>query len=155
MEEPTMHSKVLHTDAGQTTYLLVFDTEEEAVEGLTRFAGEHDISAAHLTAIGALSRATLGFFEIDRKEYRKLPVDEQVELLSMTGNIARDERNHPKVHAHVVLGKRDGSTAGGHLLEGRVRPTLEVVLVESPPHLRRRERPEIGLALIDLGSPST
>lgn len=87
-----MHSKVLHTDAGQTTYLLVFDPEEEAVEGLTRFAGEHNIAAAHLTAIGALSRATLGFFETDRKEYRKLPVDEQVELLSMTGNTSATRR---------------------------------------------------------------
>jgi uncharacterized protein len=149
-----MHSKVLHTDDGQTTHLVVFDSGDEVIEGLTRFAGEHNIAAAHLTAIGALSRATLGFFEIDRKEYRKLLVDEQVELLSMNGNIARDEKDQPKLHAHVVLGKRDGNTAGGHLLEGRVRPTLEVVLVESPPHLLRRERPEIGLALIDLGPPS-
>lgn len=77
-------------------------------------------------------------------------MDEQVELLAMTGNIARDDKDQPKLHAHVVLGKRDGGTVGGHLLEGQVRPTLEVVLVESPPHLRRRERPEIGLALIDL-----
>jgi uncharacterized protein len=147
-----MQSKVLHTDGGQTTYLLVFDPEEEVVEGLTRFAREHDVAAAHLTAIGALRQATLGFFEIERKEYRKVPIDEQVELLSMTGNIALDDKEQPKLHAHVVLGKRDGSTVGGHLLEGRVRPTLEVVLVESPPHLRRRERPEIGLALIDLRS---
>jgi uncharacterized protein len=146
-----MQSKVLHTDAGQTTHLLVFDPEDEVVDHLTRFAKEHDITAAHLTAIGALRQATLGFFEIERKTYRKITVDEQSELLSMTGNIARDDKQQPKLHAHVVLGKRDGSTVGGHLLEGRVRPTLEVVLIESPPHLRRRERPELGLALIDLG----
>lgn len=54
------------------------------------------------------------------------------------------------MHAHVVVGKSDGSAHGGHLLEAYVRPTLEVVLVESPAHLRRRPDRDSGLALIDL-----
>jgi hypothetical protein len=55
----------------------------------------------------------------------------------------------PKVHAHVVVGLSDGAARGGHLIAGRVWPTLEVVLVESPRHLRKRHDPETGLALID------
>jgi hypothetical protein len=40
---------------------------------------------------------------------------------------------------------------GGHLLKATVRPTLEVILVEAPAHLRRRKRADLGIALIDLG----
>ena len=54
----------------------------------------------------------------------------------------------PKVHAHVVVGERDGSAHGGHLLEARVRPTPEVVLTESPAYLVREHDPQSGLALI-------
>jgi uncharacterized protein len=146
-----MDSTRLHEEGGQTTYLLVFSPEDEVMEELGRFATRHRIAAAHFTAIGAFSQATLGFFDIEDKTYRKLPVREQVEVVAMTGNVARDEKDQPRIHAHAVLGRRSGETWGGHLLEARVRPTLEVVLVESPPHLRRVERPELGLALIDLG----
>jgi predicted DNA-binding protein with PD1-like motif len=49
-----------------------------------------------------------------------------------------------------VLGCADGTTRGGHLLEGYARPTLELILTESPAQLRRRFNPAAGLALIDL-----
>jgi predicted DNA-binding protein with PD1-like motif len=52
------------------------------------------------------------------------------------------------LHAHVVVGKADGTAHGGHLLAAVVRPTLEVILVESPRHLQRRHDAETGLALI-------
>jgi predicted DNA-binding protein with PD1-like motif len=74
---------------------------------------------------------------------------ELVEVLNLTGNIALAD-GEPKLHPHVVLGKADGSAHGGHLLEGHVRPTLEVIVTESPVHLRRRSDPETGLALIEL-----
>jgi hypothetical protein len=59
------------------------------------------------------------------------------------------ENDKPKVHAHVVVGKADATAHGGHLIEGRVRPTLEVVITEAPRHLKRRLDPRSGLALID------
>jgi len=91
----------------------------------------------------------VGWFDLPTKTYRKIPVDEQREVLSAVGDIARDDAGKPSLHMHVVLGMGDGSTRGGHLLEGMVRPTLEVTLVEAPAHLRRKQRPELGLALID------
>jgi uncharacterized protein len=54
-----------------------------------------------------------------------------------------------EVHAHVVVGSANASAHGGHLIEGHVRPTLEIVLTETPAHLRRRLDPQSGLALID------
>jgi len=141
-------SKLLH-DGGEKTFVLVFDTGDEVVAGLLDFAKEHKL-AASMTAIGAFERVTLGFFESERKDYKKIHINEQVEVMSLIGNIALDESGQPKVHAHVVVGRRDGTAHGGHLLEAYVRPTLEVILVESPEPLRRKMNAEVGLPLIDL-----
>jgi predicted DNA-binding protein with PD1-like motif len=144
-----LKAKLIHEQHGQKTFVLVFDTGDEVVAGLLSFAKENGLAASHFTGIGAFSEVTLGFFDWERKDYRKLPVREQVEVLSLIGDIALNE-GEPKVHAHVVVGKSDGTAHGGHLLEAYVRPTLEVVIVESPEHLRRKTDEETGLALISL-----
>lgn len=143
-----MKAKLLDA-TGQKTFALIFDKGEEAMAGLSRFAATERLGAAHFTAIGAFSEATLGYFEPARKDYKRMPLSEQVEVLSLTGDVALDAAGEPKVHAHVVVGCADGSARGGHLLAGRVWPTLEVILIESPSYLRKRHDPETGLALID------
>ncbi len=145
-----MKAKRIHEDGGRRTFALVFDAGDEVVSGLTEFAGGNGLDAASFTAIGAFGTATLGYFDLEKSEYEKIPIHEQVEVLSLLGNVAAKEDGRPLVHAHAVLGTSDGSTRGGHLLEARVRPTLEVVLVESPEHLRRKEDRETGLPLISM-----
>ncbi|HEY7309850.1 MAG TPA: PPC domain-containing DNA-binding protein [Gemmataceae bacterium] len=145
-----MKAQLIHDREGEKTFALIFDTGDEAIGGLTAFAREKRLSASHFTAIGAFQEAMLGYFDWEKKDYLKIPVHEQMEVLSLVGDIALGEKDEPKVHAHVVLGRSDGTTRGGHLLEGRVRPTLEVMLVESPRHLRRQHDPQSGLALIRL-----
>ncbi len=145
-----MQAKQLHEENGQKTFALVFDTGDEFMEKLTGFAGENGLSAASLTALGAFSDVTLGYFDMDQKEYDRIPVEEQVEVLSLVGTIAPKEDGGPQVHAHVVVGRSDGTTRGGHLLEARVRPTLEVIVTESPAHLVRKTDEETGLPLIQL-----
>jgi predicted DNA-binding protein with PD1-like motif len=145
-----MRSKVLNEN-GERTYAVIFATGEEALSGLTRFAEEQNLTASRFTAIGAFSDVVLGYFDWQKKDYQRIPVNEQVEVLSLIGDIALDGMK-PKVHAHVVLGMRDGSARGGHLLEAHVRPTLEVTLTESPGYLKRVLDPASGLALIDIGS---
>src|SRR5688500_15632851 len=119
------------------------------MENLTRFARERQLTARPFSAIGAFEAVTLGFLEPETMEYAPIRIDEQVEALSIVGDISL-ESGEPRVHAHVVVGKRDGSAHGGHLLEAHVWPTLEVVLTESPAHLRRSVDPETGLPLIAL-----
>lgn len=143
-----MRSKLLNRGQ-EKTYALIFETGDEAVSGLTQFAEQQKLSASHFTAIGAMREATLGYFDWEKRDYIEIPVNEQVEVLSMVGDIAL-ANGKPKVHAHVVLGRRDGTTVGGHLLRGIIRPTLEVVLGETPAHLARKHDPVTGLALIDL-----
>jgi predicted DNA-binding protein with PD1-like motif len=144
-----MDSKLIHEEGGEKTFVLVFDTGDEVVSQITTFARENDLDAASITAIGAFSGATLGYFDIEKIEYEKIPLEEQVEVLSLIGDIALNE-GEPELHAHVVLGRRDGTTRGGHLLEAHVRPALEAVLIESPDHLKKTTDEETGLALIDI-----
>ena len=141
-----MQSKLLKHDQ-EKTFALILETGEEAMACLTRFAEEQKMSAAQFTAIGAFSEAVLGFFDFAVRDYRRIPIAEQVEVLSLIGDVALDE-GKPKVHAHVVVGDSRGRAHGGHLLEARVRPTLEVIINEMPAHLHRRHDPASGLALI-------
>jgi predicted DNA-binding protein with PD1-like motif len=144
-----VNARWLDASGGTRTFVLVFSTGEHVTTPILEFARAHDIDGASLTGIGAFERATLGYFEIQKRDYKHIPIDEQVEVVSLVGNVARGD-DGPKLHAHVVVGRKDGAAYGGHLLEAVVRPTLEIVLVETPAHLRRRMHPSTGLALIDL-----
>jgi predicted DNA-binding protein with PD1-like motif len=101
-----------------------------------------------VTAIGAFSAAKLAFLDWESKAYQAIPVSEQVEVASLIGDIVLDPQGKPSVHAHAVLGRRNGAALAGHLLEGHVRPTLEVIVTESPTHLCKAKDAESGLALI-------
>ena len=143
-----MQSKLL-LDRAERTFVVVFDKGEEVVEGLTTFASRQRLRASQITAIGALSDVTLGYFDRESRQYQRIPLAEQVEVLSLLGVVTLDGEK-PKVHSHIVVGRRDGGAHGGHLLEGHVWPTLEVIVEESPKHLQRRHDAASGLALIDL-----
>ena len=142
-----MHWKQL-ADAPERSYAIVLETGDEVVSTLEAFAAGQRLTASRCTAIGAFMHATLGYFDWQARAYERTPIDEQLEVLSLVGDIALAD-GRPKLHAHVVLGRRDTTTRGGHLLEARVRPTLEVLLVDAPAHLRRRFDAASGLALID------
>lgn len=143
-----MKAKVVE-DADVVTYVAVCDPGDEAVATLTQLARSEQLEAAQVTAVGAFERATVGWFDPAARQYRRIPVDEQCEVLSLIGDVAVDQ-DGPVLHVHVVLGLSDGTTRGGHLLEGWVFPTLEVVVTETPAQLRKVMRPDIGIALIDL-----
>jgi uncharacterized protein len=147
-----MKSAKIAGDAGAETRVVILESGEEAFAALTKFANDAGITAASLTAIGAFEKATIGWFDIEKKTYKKIEVAEQCEVLSAIGDIAVGDDGKASLHVHVVLGLSDGTTRGGHLIEGRVRPTLEVVLTDTPDKLRRKKRADIGIALIDLNA---
>jgi uncharacterized protein len=146
-----MRSKLLHDENGLRTFAVVFDKEDDVRKLLLEFANANRFGDAHLTAIGAFSEVTLGYFDRQRKDYKKIPLKEQVEVLSFSGNIVLEE-GKPRLHAHIVVGKSDGSAHGGHFLDGKVWPTLEMVISELPVHLHRAKDEETGLALIRLAA---
>ena len=131
------------------TYVAILETGEDAMRQLKHFAKESKLSACQITAIGAFQEVTVGFFDMEANDYRRIEIGEQVEVLSLLGDVALKD-GESELHIHVVVGKSDGSAHGGHLLKGIVRPTLEVILTESPKHMRRKMDSATGLALIDL-----
>lgn len=144
-----MKTKVLN-ETPERTLATVFDSGEEVAAGLLQIANEQNLTAARLTGIGALSRVVLGYFDLEKRDYREIEIDEQVEVLSLIGNFALHGAEK-KLHAHIVVGQSDGTVHGGHLLKGWVRPTLEVVIVESPGFLARKIDEATGLPLIAIG----
>ena len=135
-------------DESPKTFILVFKVGDELAEGLLQFAKEQKLSSASFKAVGALSSVRLAWYSWESKRYEpSVTLDEQVELLSLIGDIALKD-GQPAVHAHAVIGRRDGTAHGGHLLKAYIRPTCEVVLTESPVQLQKFSDPESGLALI-------
>jgi len=145
-----MKSKLLTQANGAKMHIVVLDPGEEAFSAIGEFAKREKISAASISAVGAFRRAKVGWFDFASKKYLPIEIDQQCEVLSVLGDIAVDDKGKPSVHVHAVLGVRDGSTRGGHLLEAIVNPTLELTITETPVQLRRTSRPELGIALIDL-----
>lgn len=142
-----MQAKLIHQEGGERTFAVILETGDEVMACLQAFAEKEKLAAAQITAIGAFSRAELAYFDWETKEYLSIPVEEQVEVASLLGDVALTD-GKPSIHAHLVLGRRDGSALAGHLRHGHVRPTLEVIITESPAHLRKCKDAESGLALI-------
>ncbi|PSL57385.1 hypothetical protein B0I31_102363 [Saccharothrix carnea] len=138
-------------------YAIVMQTGDSVVEELLAFARERQLRTTSFTAIGAFSRCTLAFYDLDTKEYLGIPVEEQAEVVSLVGDVVGTDVGDWQVHAHAVLGLWDGTAKAGHLRHAVVRPTLEVMLTESPRGMTRRFDPDSGLALLDLdaGEPVT
>ena len=144
-----MQSRLINQAGQQRTFVVVLNSGDEVMACLKHFVEQEKIEAAQFSAIGAFRSAVLGYFDWETKNYQRIPVDEQAEVASsFTGDVAYTPDDQTSLHIHCVLGCRGGRAVAGHLLEGHVRPTLEVVLTDSPVHLHKRHDPESGLALI-------
>jgi len=144
-----MHSKLVSKPVETRVWIAVLEMGEEAKKSLLSLAKQEGIEAASFVALGAFETATIGYFDWQKKKYQPIAVHEQVEVIILVGDIVPDEKGKASLHAHTVLGRSDGSTRGGHLIEGHVRPTLEITVTETPAHLTRRKHPELGVALIE------
>jgi predicted DNA-binding protein with PD1-like motif len=150
MKEITLAREAEH----RRTFAFVFEIDEDPIALLRQVAEERQLASCQITGVGGFSRATLGYFDREQKRYRPIPIAEQVEVLSLVGDVARGDDGRI-VHVHCVVGLPDGTTRGGHLLDAAVWPTLEVIVTEWPRFLAKRFHPELGLALIEPPSRGT
>jgi uncharacterized protein len=144
-----MKSKSVASGA-ERVFVLILEQGEEALKAITEFAGRERIDGASVSAIGAFAEAKVGWFDLAAKEYKAIAISEQCEVLSLMGDVAKGDDGEASLHLHAVLGLRDGSVRGGHFLSGSVQPTLEVTIRETVPHLRRKKRADLGIALINV-----
>ncbi len=141
--------EALDVGGGRRSWALVFETDDRVVETLEAFAREHDVRGGHLRALGGFREATLAYFDWDEKAYQEIPIEEQVEVAALVGDVARKaEDDAVEVHIHCVLGRKGGAAVAGHLMEARVRPTLELFLVDEGVTLPKEEDEASGLTLI-------
>jgi predicted DNA-binding protein with PD1-like motif len=148
---PKMQVQLLNPGEATRQYAVIFYQGDEAFSGLLEFAEKYHVTSAHFTAIGAVSGATVAWFDPQRKMYKKIPVVGQHEVIGMSGDIALYQ-GKPVVHTHMVVGNPDGTTVGGHVLEAYVSPTLEVMVTVDPKSMQKRFDPETDLTLIDPAS---
>jgi predicted DNA-binding protein with PD1-like motif len=143
-----MKVQLLSPDQQIKQYAVIFYTGDEAFSGLQKFAEEYHVTSAHFTAIGAVDGATLGWFDPQRKMYKKIPITGQHEVIGMSGDIAL-YHGKPVVHTHMLVGDSTGTILGGHVLSANVSPTLEVMVTVDPVTMQKRLDPETDLTLID------
>lgn len=144
-----MRSKLVSKPGETRVWIAVLEMGEEAKAQLLALAKQEGIENASFVALGAFERAAIAYFDWPKKKYQNIPVDEQVEVITLVGDIVPDDKGKLSLHAHTVLGRSDGTTRGGHLIEGHVRPTLEVTVTEMPAHLKRHKHPDLGVAFIE------
>jgi predicted DNA-binding protein with PD1-like motif len=148
---PRMKVQLLNDKEPTKQYAVIFYQGDEAFSGLLEFAQKYHVTSAHFTAIGAVNGATLGWFDPQRKMYKKIPINGQHEVIGMSGDIALYQ-GKPVVHTHMVVGASDGTTRAGHVLAAYVSPTLEVMVTVDPVAMQKRFDPETDLTLIDPAS---
>jgi uncharacterized protein len=145
---PAMQVKVVKDTPEEKVYAIVFLKGDEVLSGLTDFAIKNKIADAHFTGIGAVSSATTAWIDLEKKLYHPTVTNQQVEVLSLVGDIAAFN-GKPVIHMHAILGRRDGTTVGGHVWELNANPTVEVFLTANATPLGKRPDPNSGLKLID------
>ncbi len=145
---PGMQIKLVKDTPEEKVYVVIFHKGDEALSGLTDFAMQHAVQDAHFSAIGAVSGATLAWLDASKKIYHRIAVSEQVEVLSLIGDVATFN-GKPVVHMHAVLGRSSGSTVGGHVFELNANPTLEVFVTVNRTPLKKRPDDASGMKLID------
>jgi predicted DNA-binding protein with PD1-like motif len=145
---PKMQVQLLNPAEPTKQYAVIFYQGDEVYSGLQEFAEKYHVRSAHFTAVGALNDATLGWFDPQRKMYKKIPISGQHELIGMSGDIALYQ-GRPVVHTHMVVGSADGTTRAGHVLEAYASPTVEAMVTVDPVTMQKRFDPATDLTLID------
>jgi predicted DNA-binding protein with PD1-like motif len=134
---------------GAKSYVLILSKGDEVMTALADFARDQKVVNAHFVGIGGVRDPEVAWFDLTRKEFKTMSLAEQMEVLTMSGDIALAESGQPIVHAHLALGRSNGKAWGGHLLHAVTSPTLELYVTTFPQPLYKRADPDTGILIID------
>lgn len=132
------------------THVLRLEKDRDLLGQLTEYCNEHEIDAAQITALGAVTEAVIGFYDQDEEFYGETKIDKEMEMIQATGNVSYLEGER-FVHMHATFADEDGNLHAGHLVEGNNVFAGEATITElEGPELIREDDPETGLTLWDL-----
>lgn len=132
---------------GDKTYLIVLGKNDDVIAGLYDFVEKNKVKGAHFKAIGAVGAAALAFYDKDKGAYLVKKLPKQLEIVSLTGNVAVNKAGKPMVHSHAVVSKKNGSCIGGHVIYASAWPTLEILLTVTDKPMVKYKDAETGLSL--------
>jgi len=129
-----------------STYLVRIDLGEEIIESLKKLCEDEQIRLGRVEAIGATDHASVGVYDLEKKEYYPEKIDEFMEIASLNGSItAMDSK--PYIHLHATLADRHHVIHGGHVLEMRVGATCEMFVTVFDGAVNRQKDEALGINL--------
>ena len=128
------------------TYLVRIDLGEEIIESLKKLCEDEHIRLGRVEAIGATDHASIGVYDLEKKEYYPEKIDEFMEIASLNGNITAMDGN-PYIHLHATLADRHHVIHGGHVLEMRVGATCEMFVTVFDGAVNRKKDEALGINL--------
>src|SRR4030042_1234586 len=111
--------------------------DKDLLEELQTICKKEKVLLGRISAIGAVKKARIGFYEQVTRQYKFFEINKNLEISNLTGNVSvRDDK--PMVHAHITLCDCEGNAYGGHLAEGTIVFACEFVLdiYDGPQYLR-------------------
>jgi uncharacterized protein len=138
--------KIIYSE--KDTHILNFAKGEEVMSGLAAFFKEKGIRAGHITGLGAASQITIAYYNIETKTYERKKFVENVEILSLHGNVGAKEDGEIVVHMHGVFGRKDFTVFGGHIFETVISGAGEIHISSLSGQINRAYDEETGLTLM-------
>ena len=131
-------------------WVIRLETGESVLDKIVELCEKEGIAAGSLSGIGAVTSARLGYYNQETGKYTEKDFDQELEVISLTGNISRKSDGSLFPHIHCILSDKDMSVFGGHLFQGFVGLTLEIYLFTVSGEIHRAARPGHSLELLDL-----
>jgi hypothetical protein len=124
------------------------DFGSDLLDQLHDFCRSESINLAWISGIGAVSRASLRYYNQAKKDWVDFELDKPVEVVNMIGNVSL-LNGEPIVHLHMTVADKDGKCYGGHVANNTIVFTREVLLttLDGPATIRKMDTENTGLTI--------
>ena len=131
------------------TYFIRLERGERIIETLKSFCANNKIRCGYFFGIGALDDVELAHYIVENKKYTSKTFKQPLEIINMTGNVTTIDKE-VYLHCHITLSDEGMRAIAGHLKEGVISATCEIVLVSAAASITRKYDNLTGLNLLDL-----
>ena len=130
-------------------YLIRLERSEKIIESIKKFCADNGVKCGYFSGIGALGEVELGHYVVEEKKYSSKVFKQPLEIVNLTGNVATMD-NEVYLHCHITLSDEEMKAIAGHLVEGTIAATCEIILVKLGMEVNRKHDDFIGLNLLDM-----